>query len=387
MQVSRKPAHFIAKAILATTLVALGSLSTQAIAQATSATESNSAKKQAVRLSFSSALGPDTAVNKQAKWYMDEVAKRSGGQVQWDEFYAASLLSSVDTVSGVADGRADVAYFASVYDPSRFPLMDIGFVPMPGSNSVGNARAWRELMEENEALQAEARAAGVKVLIFNGVANTSNIATKKPQDGLTEFKGKKVRFVGPVTTAIQKLGANPASIAAEDIYEAMERGLIDGIGGTSIESVVGSGWHEVAPWMHYLPIGNYASSLGVIIGLNTWESLPADVQNVMTEVADDYYRELPKLLAASEKAACDQLLAAGGGAVVYDLSSPLAKDWVDGVGDSVFEVWRNNAQRSRVSAEAIASVEADYKKKLLAHANLPDYTPGEFLCSARTKRG
>ncbi|NYT44287.1 TRAP transporter substrate-binding protein DctP [Alcaligenaceae bacterium] len=379
MQVSRKPARFIAKAIITTTLVALGSFGALANAQAASAAK--------VRLSFSSALGPDTAVNKQAKWYMDEVAKRSGGQVQWDEFYAASLLSSVDTVSGVADGRADVAYFASVYDPSRFPLMDIGFVPMPGSNSVGNARAWRELMEENEALQAEARAAGVKVLIFNGVASTSNIATKQPQDDLAQFKGKKVRFVGPVTTAIQKLGANPASIAAEDIYEAMERGLIDGIGGTSIESVVGSGWHEVAPWMHYLPIGNYASSLGVIIGLNTWENLPADLQKVMMEVADDYYRQLPNILAASEKAACDQLLAAGGGTIVYDLSNPVAKDWVDGVGDSVFEVWRSNAQRSRVSAEAIASVEADYKQKLLAHANVPNYTPGEFLCSARSKRG
>jgi len=345
------------------------------------------AGKPIVRLSFSSALGPDTAVNKQAKWYMQEVERLSQGQIQWDEFYAASLLTSVDTVSGVADGRADVAYFASVYDPSRFPLMDIGFVPVPGSNSAGNARAWRELMEENEALQAEARAAGVKVLIFNGVANTSNIATKTPYDNLQGFKGKRVRFVGPVTTGIRALGANPTSIAPEDIYESMERGLIDGIGGTSIESVIGSGWHEVAPWMHYLPIGNYASSLGIIIGQRTWDGLPDHLKTVMMEVADNYYEQLPSLLAASEKEACDKLLAAGGGTIIYDHRTPGAQEWLDAVGDSMFEVWRDNARRSRASKEAIISVEKDYKEKLLKHASLPDYTPGEVLCSARTKQG
>ncbi|WP_109474389.1 TRAP transporter substrate-binding protein DctP [Ornithinimicrobium cavernae] len=355
------------------------------VATACGGSSAGSGEGDELTLTFSSALAPDTAVNQQAQWYMDKVTELTDGRVQWDTYYAGALLSSTETVTGVADGRADMAYFASAYDPGTLPLLDIGFVPVTDTDSVGNALAWRDLYESNEALQQETANAGIHILFMNGVANLSNVAMPEKVASVSELEGKQIRVIGAASAAVESLGASPVSLAAEEIYESVERGVIGGIGGTSIESVIGQGYEEVAPWMHYLPFGNYGSSLGVIMGENRWNDLPPEVQDAFEKATEAYYEELPTMLAAGEEEACDALLEAGGGVVILPSDDAEKAAVVEAVGDAPMQIWRDNAKRSGASEQSIAQIEKAYTETARSLAGTADYTPGEQLCAARSE--
>lgn len=336
-------------------------------------------------LRFASALPETAGMSQQAKWFLDEVVKESDGRIKIEEYWNSTLLSNTESGAGLGDGRADLAYFASVYDPSRFPLWEVGFVPIDGTDQVGLARAQARMYEESDAWRAEFQNANVKPLIALGLSDVGMVATKERLARVEDISGMSVRFVGHITKAIQAVGGNPVSLATEEVYDSLERGVIDGVGGYAMDSLTGAKLHEVAPWLHYLPVGGYGASVSVGVNADTWESLPEDLQNVFISVAEKHYDRLPDVMTELEAAACDELLAAGGGTVILPSDTPAAEEIAsDAVLESVTDVWRDAAENSGADAAAIEQVEQDYESAADAVGAADDYKPGEALCAERT---
>lgn len=350
-----------------------------------SACGSGGSGSDVIRLKFASGEPESHPLVQKIRWFMDEVEKRSDGRVEWKTYYAASLLPSTEIADGVGDGRADAGLFTSPYDPTDFPLYNIGYVPLPNANAVGAARGLRELYETNDALKAEADAAGVKFLLHLGGTNPATLLTTEKLTKLDQIKGKKLRYIGGISTAIKEAGANPIAIPAEEIYESQERGLVDGIGGASIGSIPAYNFQEVAPWTLFLPVGHFSGSMGMVFNADQWNDLPKDIQDLMLEVEEDFYKELPAMTMKGEVEACDAILDSGGGVAFFPADTAEGEQWNKDVGNKMFDGWRDTAVKTGVKEADALQVEKDFKESVLRFSKeATDYTPGEVTCAEKS---
>lgn len=353
-------------------------------------TEGSGEGGETFTFTFASSGPPGQGITDQMEWYMDEVAARSDGRISWEKHWAGSLLPSAETLAGVEDGRADASFFASSYDPGRFPLFHVGYVPRDGINAYGSALAWNELSSENELLQEEFADAGVVPLIFVGVSNAATISGPNLFTTIDDLDGLRIRFAGPITEAIDSFtGADPVTMFAEDLYSGMETGAIDAIGGYSIDALAGAGLGEVAPIVHSLDesLGYYSSSIGLIFNKELWESLPDDIRQLMIDVREDYYAMLPDQMETVESAACDTLIGLGGGMVQFPADPAEGKAWVAEVGTSLVDTWTEAAVGSGHDAAEVGDFAETFWEAAERFSEESSYVPGAQACIARTDLG
>jgi len=106
---------------------------------------------------------------------------------------------------------------------------------------------------------------------------TLNKRVEKPED----FKGLKVGTATAGFAAAQAWGASVVSLRMPEYYSAMERGLVDGVATSALSSWVAQGVYEVTKYFVDHPY--YQSTVGVIMNLDRWNKLPADLQKLLTE--------------------------------------------------------------------------------------------------------
>lgn len=331
---------------------------------------------------FSSIFGPESGLQQQLDWYMDEVEARTDGRVEFERFYAASLLGASETLAGIAEGRAEAGYLVPAYAPADLPLWNVTFVPTEGANPEAIARAQADMAENNEALMGEYDEAGIRMLAFNMIADLGTVATPDPITDVSGLEGLNLRALGYLANALQLRGVNPVVVEAQETYESIERGVIDGAAGFAIDVLTAEGLEEVSPWMLKIDIGGWVGA-GLAMNADYYEQLPDDVKQVMDEVGDEFYDQAVQIIAQVEEAACDTLLEAGGGVTV--LPDEQSSAWRDDIGDSLWELWRSDAASSGASEEQISSVETAWQENTEEYAAQSEYESGLDLCAERSE--
>lgn len=319
------------------------------------------------------------------KRFMEEVTERTDGRVTWETHYSGSLIPSTEITSAVDDGRIDAGILTSPYDADGFPLYNVGYVPFPDTNTVGATNALRRLYEENEAIQAEADRNNVHFILHTGSTNASSIVSPEPIETMDDLDGFQVRVIGGLATGLAIGGANPVAIPVEETFEALERGVVDGIGGSSIASMVTYSIPDIAPEVSFLPTGHYSSSIGLIINKQIWDCLPDDIRGVMDDVVDQHYENLAANITELEAESCDTLIEAGARFNWFPRDEAEREAWVDDIGNAMFDEWRQTAVVAGVSEEDAQSVEDDFKQFATEEAEAAtDYTAGEEACIAKS---
>jgi TRAP-type C4-dicarboxylate transport system substrate-binding protein len=80
-------------------------------------------KPATMKLKFTSPLAPPPfLVSETSKWWADEVAKRSGGQIQWEFFRMGALTKAGEELEAVEVGLAHVGSIAAPYYAGKLPL-------------------------------------------------------------------------------------------------------------------------------------------------------------------------------------------------------------------------------------------------------------------------
>ena len=98
------------------------------------------------------------------------------------------------------------------------------------------------------------------------------LTTKKQVKTLEDLKGMKIRVTGgPPTEQIKALGAVPTPIPMPDIYQALDKGVIDGMG-APWEAIHGFRLYEVAKYYTMVPLSAVYFSL--CTNKQKWKSLP-----------------------------------------------------------------------------------------------------------------
>ncbi len=326
---------------------------------------------------YANYLPPNSSLSTGIANYFDSIEE--SGEITVEEFYQESLLSATDTLPGVAQGRADLGFMIALYYPGELPLSQVVGVPFQTDDAEAQVRAMNELYESNEAFRAEYEGQGVHVLSFVPLAPTM-IATAGPLAGLDDLQGKQIRAVGLLSQAIEQSGASPVALSAPEVYESVERGVIDGFTSYPFDVAVANSLHEVAPYMTDPGTGLY--NLGaLVITKSLWEGLPEETRGLMTEQVDQYVTDSIALLAAEEENTCDTFVEAGGTPGVFPEADVAEFESI--VGDSVLEAWREQTVTAGLSEDVIDGFLEDYQSLLEQHAEDSAYVPGLVACAER----
>jgi len=170
-------------------------------------------------------------------------------------------------------------------------------LPALTSDLVAAGKALAEVSTIPE-MEAELKRWGANFL-FAAVVPSYEYMGRKPVHSIDDLKGLRIRTLGEQAKLAEKLGAVPVSMPAPEIYEALERGTIDGAWFPWTYGFGAYGLYEVSKYATLMGVG--ATGALVVIRLDTWNKLDPRVQEIMLEVAKQVPEKYAEIYAEMDK--------------------------------------------------------------------------------------
>jgi len=105
---------------------------------------------------------------------------------------------------------------------------------------------------------------------------------KEPITSMNDFKGMKFRTAGIWGDMLTSAGAAVVTTPGGEIYEAMQRGVIDAFEFSTAGVDYSAGFHELGAYATGPGIHAPVSAFEFLVHKDTWNQLPADLQAILT---------------------------------------------------------------------------------------------------------
>jgi TRAP-type C4-dicarboxylate transport system substrate-binding protein len=240
----------------------------------------NLASAGAIELKLAYFVGDQHAMSQWLVKWANNLERDSGGRITVKRFPGSQMGPVQQHYDFVRTGQADVAWFLHGATPGRFPLTEIVQVPyLVGSAEIGT-KVLNDPELRSKYIDAEHR--GVKVLLLLTHQPGNVHTTKKPIRTIEDIKGLRLRFASPtIRNFIAALGGTPVGVVPTEQVEQLQKGTIDGVfidyGGAGIAFKMG-GILKYSTEMY-----SYVSSFGVAMNPDFWNTLPPDLQALVTK--------------------------------------------------------------------------------------------------------
>jgi TRAP-type C4-dicarboxylate transport system substrate-binding protein len=230
--------------------------------------------------------------------FLEDLKTESGGQLDYVWYPGGSLLAASDLYEGCAEGLADIVMCALHYSPGRFPTMDALYQP------IGISSAWVATHVINDFYEEfkPAEVADTHPLFWHGSAPLV-MYTKEPVQGLADLDGMILRCGSSNNPILEALGATPSNIAMADVYEGISKNLLDGC-------MIGADGFTVWALGDVVAYATFPNVCGCDVFLVTmnndrWNSLPADLQDVVASVSASYIDKACQMWEDENTASCN----------------------------------------------------------------------------------
>lgn len=168
---------------------------------------------------------------------------------------------------------------------------------------------------------------------------------RKPLVNPSDMKGMMLRTPSPEGNYVLKLlGAVPASVASAEVYDAIAKGAIDGSFG-SWDNVAARKREEACK---YFTGPLYCSTWAAFMNLNTWKSLPQNVQKTIMEVARETEEESFKNAKEADAKALELIKTMG---TLTLLSPEQTAAWVKAVRPT-YDAWLEKCEKAGYGSQA-----------------------------------
>jgi TRAP-type C4-dicarboxylate transport system substrate-binding protein len=257
--------------------------------------------------------------------WLDRIEQRSGGRVKITRYWSSSLLKSTDVMRGVQTGVADIASYVMGMNPGVNQLNLFVNLPMMGFPGADEAAAiYKEVY--NKFPEMEEDMGGVKVIAISMFQayqlHTAGKQVKVPAD----LAGMRMISEGPDWAAFyESVGATPVEMGPGDFYLSMEKGLVQG---WVVLFAALDFFNMIELCDYHTILGGSGASMGMgtmIMNLDTFNSLPADIQQIILEEGEWYQQQMHALDAEMLPMIMGKVEAAGN--TVYEVTPEEFQLW------------------------------------------------------------
>lgn len=234
-----------------------------------------------------------------------EVEKRTNGRVKVEVYSGAVLTPPAQTYDGVKKGIAHIGETFASYTAGRFPLTEVVDLPLGYKSALQGTRLANAYYKKFKPKEFD----DVQVMFFHTAA-PQVVCTKSPVNKLEDLKGMKIRSTGTSTQIVQALGAAPVAMSMGEAYDALARGVVNGVVGP-LEII--KGWKLGEVVNNCTSYGSaHVNAAFVIMNKGKWNALPKDVQKIIEQINEEFAEKQGKLWDELDKEGEDLLVKQGG---------------------------------------------------------------------------
>ncbi|MEM8553773.1 MAG: TRAP transporter substrate-binding protein [Pseudomonadota bacterium] len=230
-------------------------------------------------------FSPETLSGQMASKFVEDVQAMSNGEISIEMFYSSSVVKSAETFDAAATGILDCDMTGGAYQTGKNPAFQFTGDLMGGYTNPYQQMAWLLHGDGRSAINDLYNQYDMEFIGW-WIPGPESLSSTAPIRNVEDFKDWKFRSPpGMATLVFKNLGASPIVMDFNEIFTALETGIIDGADAANLTNNIGLGLYDIAkhtnyPGFHSMPADHLACRKDV------WDSMPAHHQKIM-EVAMD----------------------------------------------------------------------------------------------------
>lgn len=262
--------------------------------------------------------------------FAKDVFEKTEGRVEIVVHAGNALAAPPDTYDAVVSGVAGMGFVLPAYTPGRFPMTQILEYPFMFNSALQanmTAKAMTPMLREHEYTDTH--------LIWAGGTDLGHFLLKSPIATLSDLKGKKLRSPGPIyNEVIKNLQGVEVSLPVSDLYDAMDRGIVDG---TVMAPSALISFRLMEVTQQIVELNMYTTPLIMFANKDLWNKVSAADQESIMTIADSFSERIGKqydaevehaMSVAAEKNKNVYQLSDADMAAFHALVEPMIKGWV-----------------------------------------------------------
>ncbi|ADE16786.1 TRAP dicarboxylate transporter- DctP subunit [Nitrosococcus halophilus Nc 4] len=241
-----------------------------------------------------------------AERFAKNIEAMSGGRLRIKVFAGGELIPPLETFEAVSQGAVHMGHGSAYYWAGRIPAAQF-FSTVPfgmtakGMNTWlydgGGLKMWREIYVPFNVVPFPLGNTGVQM---GGWFN-------KKIESAEDLKGLKMRIPGLGGKVFAKAGGNPVLLAGAEVYTALERNTIDATEWIAPFHDQRLGLNRAAQYYYYPGWHEPGTVLELIVNKEAWESLPKDLQAIISVAAQAENLQMSSEMEAKNAQALEEL--------------------------------------------------------------------------------
>ncbi|MCG7853518.1 MAG: TRAP transporter substrate-binding protein DctP [Methanosarcinaceae archaeon] len=264
----------------------------------------STALAETIKWKMASSWPSGTQIQWAADFFAKTVNQMAGGRLEITSYPAGKLIGALAVFDAVKMGSIDVSHCSPAYQIGKLPAAALfGYIPF-GMEAI----PYLTWMYEGEGMALYQELYAKYDFGFAapcGIIPSEDLAwSNKPINSMDDFKGLKFRTSGYWGEILTDAGASVMMLPAGEIYEALQRKVLDA-GEFSIPSMDKTlAFHEIAKYLLEPGIHQPSTILDCVINKKSWERLSPDLQEIVKVAAqattlrmltNSIYKDIPAL--------------------------------------------------------------------------------------------
>lgn len=279
--------------------------------------------------------------------FISKTEEVTNGEVRITSYPGNQLADPDGHFEAAATGVADMGYGVHSYLPGQFPLTSVLELPFLSETSSEGSQIMWDLYEEFPELQDEYEDV---IPLWLSTSEPAQIYTVGQQvKSVEDLEGLRIRSPSPEVNAwLEELGATPISMPMSDVYEALERGVVDGTVGPT-HTLLDYSLKDV---VDYATVGNfYLTTFYGAMNQESWDSISEENQNAIDDIKGE---NMAQVIGESHdnQAEKAEIAAKEDGVEFYELNEDEINEWKEHMQPAIDE-WIEDKENAGLPGQKI----------------------------------
>ncbi len=233
-----------------------------------------------VPIAFASTL---TALGDTLPWVAEQVERMSDGNIQFVVAEPGKVVPALGIFDAVAEGKIDAGYSWMGYEQGKVAASAL-FGARPFGLEPADFAAWMYFGGGNELLQELYEPQNIHPIFCGTISPEAAGWFTFQIESLDQIQGLKFRAAGLGGKVMEKVGASVTVLPGGELYQALERGVLDATEFSLPTVDEQLGFYQVAKFYHLPGWHQPSTSQYLYVNAESWEEL-TEPQQAIIEVA------------------------------------------------------------------------------------------------------
>ena len=244
----------------------------------TSCGKSSEAGEENYNLKFSLAVSESNFQAESWRTWADAVTEATDGRVTFTFYYDDTLIDANTEYQQLLSGVADIADVHR-YANDGFNISEVWKSLTSGIPEDAAVDFSYRLYEEFDAISDEFKDVKVLAQGFNGGTMYQLLTVNKEVKQPSDMAGLTIWCEADWNGFVEKCGATPVNTPFSEVYSSLQKNMYDGML-IPTETLQSCNFAEVCKYCVKLNL-SYASAPGHLMNMDTWNSLPDDIKEII----------------------------------------------------------------------------------------------------------